>query len=556
MTDIRSASSRLPRAALLLALAGITALYWDAIRTPFLNDDFLFLEQAARRPLATSLTDLGTLGNYYRPLARQIYFEILTPIANGNPLVFHLVNYALFVAALALVADLLAAFLFRSGVLAGTVYFALLPLQRVNLTWVSCSQDLLALVGVLGALALHRRGRMGAAALCFAVGFMSKETALALPLGLVGWDRFVERRPWPGLARRVLPFVMLALSWGAVSLLMRARQPGAPPLDFSPPAFAAGFVHLVQSLLGLEHPPGIGTALLANGPPLVPLVLLAALAFWYPPDARSAAASKGRAGDAGPDRTAAVSAEGPAGDPGPERAAAAAEPLAGGTSPARRALLAFAVTWLLAFAIPAGPVSYSWSSYYYTLAAVGAALIAGFVFARADRWTWLALATGLLWWHAAGSRSPAFAVTEQRWVWTSHLTPFYFQRGAALIDSLSRQLRRTVPHPERHTRFFFATLPSWAGFQMGNGAQIRALYRDSIPSSRTRPPAAGRAGSCSGTDASWFRSMPARAIRGSRWEATCSCSTGRPALATHSCAVSRRAGIAWTSSTGSAGPSF
>src|SRR5438046_772041 len=230
MTDTRSASSRLPRAALLLALAGITALYWDAIRTPFLNDDFLFIEQAVRRPLATSLADLGTLGNYYRPLSRQIYFAILTPIAGGNPLVFHLVNYALFVAALALVADLLAAFLPRSGVLAGTLYFALLPLQRVNLMWVSCSQDLLALVGVLGALALYRRGRMGAAALCFAVGFTSKETALALPLGLAGWDRLVERRPWAVLARRVLPFALLALSWGTVSALMRARQPAAPPL--------------------------------------------------------------------------------------------------------------------------------------------------------------------------------------------------------------------------------------------------------------------------------------------------------------------------------------
>jgi len=247
----------------------------------------------------------------------------------------------------------------------------------------------------------------------------------------------------------------------------------------SPPAFPPGFTHLVQSLLGLEHAPGIRPALPTHARPLVPLVLLEALALWCAPDGRPAAVPDVPAGAAGPDGRPAVPAEGPAGDPGPERAAAAAEPLAGGTSPARRALLAFAVTWLLAFAIPAGPVSYSWSSYYYTLAAVGAALIAGFVFARADRWTWLALATGLLWWHAAGSRSPAFAVTEQRWVWTSHLTPFYFQRGAALIDSLSRQLRRTVPHPERHTRFFFATLPSWAGFQMGNGAQIRALHRDS-----------------------------------------------------------------------------
>src|SRR4030095_15830619 len=45
-------------------------------------------------------------------------------------------------------------------------------------------------------------------------------------------------------------------------------------------------------------------------------------------------------------------------------------------------------------------------------------------------------------------------------------------------DTLRRQLAALEPAPPRHTRFFFATLPPWAGFQMGNGALVRALYHD------------------------------------------------------------------------------
>src|ERR1044072_4919491 len=436
MIDSRSTTSSWPRLALLLALAGIPALYWEAIRSPFLNDDFLFLEQARGRTLVQSLTDLGALGNYYRPLSRQIYFELLTPIAHGHPLVFHLANYALFIGALALVADLLAALLPRAGMLAGTLYFALLPFQRVNLTWVSCSQDLLALTGALGALALYRRGQMLPAVLCFAIGFMSKETALAVPLSLGAWELCVERRPASAALQRVAPFAILGLLWVAFAMWMRARQPHAAPLDVSLPAFAAGFAHLLQSALGIEHLPGFGAALAANGPPLVPLVLLVTPAFLFAPEASRPA-------------------------------------------PSRRAVLGFALAWLVAFALPVGPVSYSWSSYYYTEACVGAALLVGFLWSRADRRTWIGLTAGLLWWHAGGAGARAFAIADNRWVWTSHLTPFYFQRAGALTDSLSRELRRIEPHPPAHARFYFATLPSWAGFQMGNGALIRELYRDS-----------------------------------------------------------------------------
>ena len=97
---------------------------------------------------------------------------------------------------------------------------------------------------------------------------------------------------------------------------------------------------------------------------------------------------------------------------------------------------------------------------------------------RLDSPGWVALCTGLLWWHAAGTGTHAIAVENKPWGWTSHLTTFYFTRGAALADSISRSLRALEPSPAAGTRFFFATLPPWAGFQMGNGALLRTLYRD------------------------------------------------------------------------------
>jgi hypothetical protein len=83
-----------------------------------------------------------------------------------------------------------------------------------------------------------------------------------------------------------------------------------------------------------------------------------------------------------------------------------------------------------------------------------------------------------MWWSAAGSSVRAFAVRADPWQWTSHLTAFYFERAARLTADLSHDLRAAEPDPPHDTRFFFGVLPAWAGFQMGNGALVRALYRD------------------------------------------------------------------------------
>jgi hypothetical protein len=432
----------------LLALVGLALLYRDALQTGFLSDDYLFIEDA-RRPLTQSLTDLGALDNYYRPLSRQIYFTLLTPLGPAS-WVFHLVNALLFAAALALLLDLLLAVLPLGGALAGALYFATLPHQRVNLIWISCSQDLLALLFALGSVALFRRGRDRWASLAYLAALASKEVAFPLPLALAAWAWWMgvpdatgaRTRPAPGvLARRLVPFALVAGAWIVVMQVMRVPHGATVPLSSLTPAhFIAAWVHGIQSLLGLDHPAAWARSLARHAPALGALVALGALAWWLP------------------------------------------APRAGATADAHvrpaRAIVAFAIAWFTVFALPVGPVVPTWSAYYYTLAGVGGALLVGLALRRIDRWGWIGLAAVLLWWHAGTSGIRAFTVENGPWGWTSHVTAFYFQRYAALCDTMQRQLQAVEPDPPHGTRFFFATLPSYAGFQMGNGPLMRALYRD------------------------------------------------------------------------------
>jgi hypothetical protein len=441
-----------PVLAAILAAVALAQLHGDGLRTGFLNDDHLFLEEARGRSLAESLTRLGALGNFYRPLSRQLYFEALAPIGGGQPWLFHLFNFAVYLVALALLYRLLRELAPRGGAMAGALFFAVLPFQSVNLTWISCSQDLLALGFALGAFESHRRGRRWPAAALALAAFASKESALPLAAALVAWDLLVRGDRLPAALRRAAPTLLATALWATVLVAMRLAHPAAAAfVRFGPGDFAAGYVHAVQSLLGLDHPSGFVDSLLRNGPALLPLALLAALALWVEDTGATA---------------------------GPEGGKAALKRAAPGALPPPRAVLRFALAWILAFAFVTGPVAHSWSAYYYTLTAVGGAVLVALAARRIDRWAWLVLCAGLLWWHAGGSSVRAFAVADDAWVGTSHLTAFYFRRAAAITDSMSRQLVRLEPRPPAGTVFFFATLPPFAGFQMGNGALIRSLYRD------------------------------------------------------------------------------
>lgn len=428
--------------AALLAVAGLLALYAGALRAGFLNDDWLFLEDARTRGLGGLFATSGGLANYFRPLSREVWFGLLAPLAGGHPLAFHLASFAVFVLALVLLADLLREFAPAPGVAAGVLWFALLPLQRVNLMWVSASQDLLALAGVLGALACFRRGRDRAAAACVLAAVLSKESALPAPALLLAWAVWVERQGLERALRRVAPSALALAAWAAGEWHLRASAAAAAHLRTGYAPLAAAFAHLVQSLVGADSPEGLPGALATAGPSVLALALLAPLAAWLPATPRGAAPA----------------------------VPAAPRPM--------RVALRFSFAWLVAFTLPVVPVTFSWSAYYYTLAAVGGAVLVALAARALSRWGFVILTFALVWWHAIACAVPAFAVVDDPWGWTGHLTPYYFQRGAALSATLRAALARVAPAPAHGTRFFFATLPPFAGFQMGNGAAIRQQYRD------------------------------------------------------------------------------
>ena len=430
---------------LLLGTLALTVFYADAIRTRFLNDDYLLLEQARVQDLGTSLTRPDPLSNYWRPLSRQLWFAALGPIAGGNPLVFHVANYLLFLAGLALLADLLLVFVPWPGVLAGLVTFALLPFQRVNLTWVSCSQDLLALVFALGAFALYRRRRDRSAAFLYLLAVLSKESALPLPLALAAWSRLVEREDWRVLVRRVAPFTIGVGVWLAATVILH-RTIGRvnAPLDFGAGSFVAGYLHMLQSLLGLDNPAMFTRRYDLIYEPIA-IALLALIALWLHQ-------TRG--------------------------APPAAENLPAPRRPSTRVAIQFAAVWLLAFGFVTGPAAPSWSAYYYTLAAAGGVVLISLVARRIGAAGWLTLLLALFAVHGANRGARTFALEPNPWSWTSHLTPWYFDRAAAYADTFSHQMLALEPHPPADTRFFFSMLPPNAGFQMGNGALIRALYRE------------------------------------------------------------------------------
>lgn len=425
--------------ALLLLALGLTALYSGALMAGFLNDDHLFLEEARLHSLAEAWSHPQGLANYFRPLSRQVWFALLTPIADGRPVVFHVADLLVFLAALALLGDLLLAVAPPAAALAGLLWFALLPLQRVNLTWISCSQDLLALAGTLGAFALHRRGRTRPAVLAYLAAILCKEAALPLPALLFAWGLWADGQKPNAALRRVLPYAVPLALWAMGEYSLRRSSPGiAAPLHFGLPEFGANLLHLGQAVLGIEHPAGLIDGLLTAGPPVLALALLAPLAAWFPATA-----------------------------PSPTPATIAP-----------RNAVRFALAWLLGFALIAWPLAATWSAYYFTLAAVGGAVLVALAARRLTRWPFVALLMLALWWHAGISAIPAFAVQESPWNTTSRLTAYYFERAASLSARLTRALRRVEPIPASGTRFFFATLPPFAGFQMGNGAAIRSVYHD------------------------------------------------------------------------------
>jgi hypothetical protein len=423
---------------LLIALLAAGAwLHRSALATPFFADDYLFLDQVRGRGLIAALASPDPLGNFFRPLSRQIYFWVFARLARESVLAFHVFGLALFLLSLGLLYDLARRL---AGPRAAVVACGLLALHYapdVPLLWGSGTQDLLALPAALLCLSLHRAGRRWPAAAILFCGLFCKETIVATPVIALVLDHR-PRESWARTARRAWPLLCAWVAWAGIwipafALLAKdhtvLRAPGVAGL--------AALAHGIQVAVGLE--PGMPER--PDAASLLPALALVLIATWI--------AWMRRAG---------LARSSPA--------------------PDLRRAEAVGLTWALAGTLPVVAVVNAWSAYYYLFALCGMYLaLAAWLSAR-PVWVSLLVICGVGLASEHSRQTEQFAVRPGAWAPISHINPTYVRRAERYTGGYLADLRRAVPHAPRGATFFFGEIQGSIAWQVGDGPFVRWVYRN------------------------------------------------------------------------------
>ena len=419
-----------------MIVAAALVLQRAVLRAPFFADDFLFLDQVRHRSLPAALASPDPIGNFLRPVGRQLHFWWLSHAASESATAFHAANLALFALALALLFSLVRSIAGRAAAAIATAFLALHYAADVPLQWASGSQDLLALTLALAAIRLHVSGRRALAAPVYLLAMLSKETVVFTPAIAALLDRGAG--DWRARARRAWPLGAAAAVWAAVWIVTAGARPGgAAALAPSAAGVPATLVHLAQVALGLEWHTGGVPALLSTPPPWLALALASiavVLVSWSP-------------------------------RPGPEP---------GGPGAVRLGLL-----WAVLGALPVALVANIWSAYFYLFALCGAALAIGATLARAPREIAIAALALLAWGSQGGRTLDEFATGPGAWTLQSHVNRFYVERSMRFVGRYLESFRRARPTLPHGSTVFFFGLPPSVGFQTADGPVLRWAYRDS-----------------------------------------------------------------------------
>ena len=444
-------------------LAAIVVIHAGSLGASFFGDDLTFLDQVRTRSLWATLANPDPLGNYFRPLSRQVAFWLLSRAGGESPLVFHVAGWALWLLVLALLFALVRRVVGVRAAAVATAFLALHYAADVALLWASDLQDLLATACALAALMLHLGGRRGWAAAAFALALLSKESAAVTPVLAVLLDRRAGER-WRAPVLRAWPLWLCGAAWLALWLVMATRRvPGAVPLQPGPLAPVAALLHLVQVVTGLEWgPAGPGHPW---QPPRFALALALVLAgvLWIWAGRWRGADAPGAAREAAP--------------PGREGAGASRE----AAHPGREDIAAIraGLLWAILCALPVSIAIRFWSAYGYLFALCGVALALGAWAARRPR----AVAVAVLGLLALGSDAArgigVLAIDYTPWTGVSHINRFALERGMGFNDRVLAMLRAKRPAFPPRSTLFFAGMPKGTAFQTGNGELLRWAYRDS-----------------------------------------------------------------------------
>ena len=418
---------------LALILIGIVLLHRDVLKVTFFADDYLFLEQVRGRSLLAAVTSPDAIGNFFRPVGRQLYYWLLGHLSGESPVAFHAANLVLFVALVSLlfiVARRLAGPL-AAAVAAG--FIALHYSADVPLRWVAGSQDLLAVTFSLAAIALYVAGRRWWAVAPLLLGLLSKETVVFTPLIAAA----AGRRPgesWRGAAVRAWPLGLTVAVWALLWAVTAPQRRGlGASLGLEPLGPLAVVVHLAHVSLGLEWR-SLAETMSRVAPPWIPLIPVAV-------------------------------------------AVVAARPAVPGAR-AAGAPIVVGLLWALAASVPLVAVASVWSAYYYIYALCGVALLLGALVARGPRWAALALVVVLAAGSQAGRANPEFSTARGAWNWQSHTNRRYIDRATERIAHYLAEMKRLHPTVPPRSTFFFAGVPAFLAWQAADGPLVRWAYRD------------------------------------------------------------------------------
>jgi protein O-mannosyl-transferase len=226
-----------------LIFAVAVALYLPTVQYSFVQDDRVIVvgnpavhsSAAAVRGFARPYWPPPNAGGLYRPLTILSYAADWR-LAGGQPWLFHLMNALWHGLAAVLVVALVARWLPEPAAFAAGLVFALHPVHVEAVASIVGRAELLAAVGLLGAVATARRGGWPAAVACAAAAMLSKEHgAVAGILVLIDdWLRPPGARRYPvGL------YVALGIVT-AMFVIIWVKIGGAAAAAVAPPFLGAG----------------------------------------------------------------------------------------------------------------------------------------------------------------------------------------------------------------------------------------------------------------------------------------------------------------------------
>jgi hypothetical protein len=238
-SDRPAPESRAPnRWMVLLPALLVVVLNLPCLDLGYVWDDFYFLTFRGHGDVWANLLPVPHAA-FYRPIPLGIYFKILRFLDPSNGLLGHLLNLAALVGVVVLLVSLISRLCGpRAGLFSGLLFASYGHVPGL-VAWVSCSQDLFAILFVSAAFLARHRGKNVAALACATAGLLCKEPALAAFPVLVLWDWIVGREP-SRPKFQVLGYSTVALVWAFV-------HPGIHLLA------GRGFASGSTGYVGLEH---------------------------------------------------------------------------------------------------------------------------------------------------------------------------------------------------------------------------------------------------------------------------------------------------------------